>query len=355
MKKEKILVVDDNDDHRKAIQFILEKEGYSVIPAQNGEKGLKQLEKHDDTRVLIVDLEMEGFSGVDLLKQIKDREHPLRRIVLTAHEEQLPFQEAKELDVFSYLNKPISNQAVLFTVKAAFNDLYLEKLEKELGIAKQWEELGQITADFIHLVGNKVGIIPNYIQYIIEELKGVPGSVQHKFDKIFEIIDEIIELKRVLLTPFSKTKKEIVNVNEIIDLTIDLISFPEDIEIKKNYGSKKLFVYSNSLDLQKVLEEVILNAIDAMQGVEKKELTISTSEGQNETIQIAIHDNGCGIPEENKEKIFRPFYTTKKEENYGLGLFSAKNTLGKFGGTIKFTSKRGKGTTFVINLPLLEQ
>jgi CheY-like chemotaxis protein len=355
MKKEKILVVDDNDDHREAIQFILEKEGYYVIPAQNGVIGLRQLKKHNDIRVLIVDLEMVKLSGVDLLKQIKQREYPLRRIVLTAHEEQLPFREAKELDVFSYLNKPISKQAVLFTVKSAFKDLYLKKLEKELGIAKQWEELGQITEGFVNFVVNKVGIIPNHIETIIEELKGVTKSVQSKFDQIYDIIDEIIELKRVLSTPFARPEKEKVNVVEIIELTIDLIPIPEEIKIISNYGSKELFVYSNSIDLQKVLEAVIVNAIDAMKDVDKKELTISTSESSNETVQITICDTGCGIPEEKKNKIFRAFYTTKKGMNFGLGLFLAKNTLAKFDGTIKFHSNKEEGTSFVINLPLLKK
>ncbi len=351
MKKEKILVVDDNDDHRKAIQFILEKEGYSVIPAQNGSIGLRHLKKHDDIRVLIVDLAMLGLSGVELLKKIKNRKHPLRRIVLTAHEEELPFQEAKELDVFSYLNKPISKQAILFTVKAAFNDLYLKKLEKELGIAKQWEELGQITSDIVDLVVNKVGIIPKYIESVIEELKVIPENVQSKFNKIYEIIDQILDLKNVLSTPFARTKKERINVIEIIELTIDLIQPPDDIEIIRDYGLKEFFVYGNSLDLQMVIEAVLVNAIDAMQDVETKELTISISETSNETVQITIHDTGCGIPEENKDKIFRAFFTTKKGGSFGLGLFLAKSRLAKFDGTIKFHSNKEEGTSFVINLP----
>jgi signal transduction histidine kinase len=355
MINEKILVVDDDDSHRKAIQFILKEEGYSVIPAQNGAIGLKELKTHDDIRVLIVDLAMREISGVELLKQIKDREHPLRRIVLTAYEKELPFQEAKELDVFSYLNKPISKQTVLFTVKSAFNDLYLKKLEKELGIAKQWEELGQITADFIHLVGNKVGIIPNYIESIEEELKEVPPNVQFKLDRINEISDQINTLKRVLLTPFKKSKIEQVNVNEIIEQTISNINLSRDISLKKYYDLENPVVESNSSELQKVIEDVINNSIDAMKNTEKKELTISTSEGDNETVQITIHDTGCGIKEEEKDKIFRPFYSTMKEEsNYGLGLFSAKNTIAKFNGTIKFQSIEGKGTSFLINLPLFK-
>jgi signal transduction histidine kinase len=352
---EKILVIDDNLDHRNAIRFLLEKQGYIVIDADNGETGLKLLDEHDDTRIIIVDLAMLGISGVEVLKRIKDRKQPLRRIVLTAYDEELQFEEAKKLYVFSYLNKPISKQTLLFTVKAAFNDLYREELENELGIAKQWEELGQITADFVHLVGSKVGILPNYIEAITGEFEDVPPAVQDKFERINEIVRQIINLKKSLLTPFKKQKTEEVNMNEIIEQAISNISFPRDIELRKEYDIENPIVESNSVELQKVIEDVIGNAIDALQDAEKKELTISTGEGLNETVQISIHDNGCGIKKEDKDKIFRPFFSTKKEGNFGLGLFSARNTLAKFNGTIIFDSSEEEGTLFRINLPLKEK
>jgi signal transduction histidine kinase len=352
---EKILIIDDNLDHRNAIRFLLEKQGYIVIDAYNGKTGLKLLDEHDDIRIIIVDLAMLELSGVEVLKLIKDRMQPLRRIVLTAYDGALSFTEAKELNVFSYLNKPISQQTLLFTVKAAFNDLYLEELEKELGIAKQWEELGQITANFVHLVGNKVGILPNYIEAIKEDWKDVPPAVQEKFERINEIARQIVNLKKVLLTPFKKHKTEEVKVNEIIEQTISNINFPQDIELRKDYDIENPIVESSSVELQKVIEDVVGNAIDAMQDTkETKELTISTCEGVNETVQITIHDTGCGIKGDDKYKIFRPFYTTKKGGNYGLGLFSARNTLAKFNGTIIFHSSEEEGTSFVINLPLNE-
>jgi signal transduction histidine kinase len=354
MGMEKILIIDDNLDHRNAIKFLLEKLGYIVIDAHNGKTGLKLLDEHDDIRIIVVDLAMLELSGVEVLKIIKDRMQPLRRIVLTAYDGELSFTDAKELNVFSYLNKPISKQTLLFTVKAAFNDLYREELEKELGIARQWEELGQITADFVHLVGNKVGILPNYIEAITEEWKDVPLSVQAKFERINEIARQIVDLKKVLLTPFKKHKTEEVNVNELIEQAISNISFPRDIALKKEYDIENPIVESSPFELQKVIEDVIGNAIDALQDAEKKELTISTGEGLNETVQITIHDTGCGIKEDDKDRIFRPFFSTKKEGNYGLGLFLARNTLAKFNGTVIFHSSEEEGTSFVINLPLNE-
>ncbi|MCX6580111.1 MAG: response regulator [Candidatus Aminicenantes bacterium] len=345
MKRETILVVDDNDDHRNAIQYLLKKQGYPVIPASDGTIGLKELEEHDDIRVLIVDLAMLDISGVDLLERVKNRRHPLRRIVLTAYDDELPFEKAEELKVFSYLTKPISKHSLLFTVKAAFNDLYLEEVKK-------WEELGQTAVDFVKLLGEKVGIIPGSIRSLTEELGVIPDNIQSKFQQIDDIVERIIKLKGALLGSFEKTELEKVNVTEIIDLSIDLIPIPDDIIVIKKYFPGELLVESNSIDLQKVIEAIILNALDAMQESEKKELTFSTSKKDNDTVQIAIKDTGCGIPEENKDKIFRPFYTTKNGDYFGVGLFCAKNSLAKFGGAIMFQSSKEEGTSFLIHLPL---
>jgi signal transduction histidine kinase len=348
MKNGKILVVDDNDDHRDAIQFLLEKEGYSVIPAENGDTGFAKLKKRDDIQVLITDLAMLKGSGVQLLEKIKDRKQPLRRIVLTAYDEELPYDQAEELHVFAYLNKPISKTTLIFTVKSAFSDLHLEEAQK-------WEELGQAAIDFVKLLGKKVITIPRHIASIREELNTTPESVQFKFKQINKIINQIVNLQRVLLTPFEKTTLDNVNVKEIVDLCIDLIEISEDVKVVKNYGQEEHIAYSNSFSLQKVLEDVIRNAIDAMQVVETKVLTISIPDGSGATVQITIHDTGCGISEEKKDKIFRPFYTTKEEENYGLGLFCAKGTITNLGGTITFESNKKDGTSFVINLPITKK
>ncbi|MCK4761521.1 MAG: response regulator [Candidatus Aminicenantes bacterium] len=123
METKKILVIDDHDDHRNAVQYLLKKENIDVLTARNGKTGLKLLKQHKDTQVIIVDIKMPDMSGIEVLKKIKDHPHPLRRIVLTAYDGKLPVEEAEELKVFAFLNKPVEKHSLLFTVKSAFNGL----------------------------------------------------------------------------------------------------------------------------------------------------------------------------------------------------------------------------------------
>ncbi len=123
METKKILVIDDNDDHRNAVQYLLKKENFDVLTARNGKTGLRLLTEHEDIGVVIVDLKMQDIPGIDILKKIKDYQHPLRRIVLTAYERELSVEDAEELNVFAFLNKPIEKNSLLFTVKRALSDL----------------------------------------------------------------------------------------------------------------------------------------------------------------------------------------------------------------------------------------
>jgi signal transduction histidine kinase len=104
--------------------------------------------------------------------------------------------------------------------------------------------------------------------------------------------------------------------------------------------------------LTQVLMNLILNAIQAMP-LEKRDgyIILRAKEIKSRMAQIDIVDNGCGIPKENMEKLFTPFFTTK-EKGTGLGLSIIHRLIEEHGGMIDVTSEVGTGTTFMITLPM---
>lgn len=123
METNKILVIEDDDDHIYAVQYLLNKEKLNVIIAKDGKTGLRILEERKDIGVVIIDLVMQDISGIEILKEIKEYRPPLRRIVLTAYDRKLSVEDAEKLKVFAFLTKPIEKHSLLFTVKKALNDL----------------------------------------------------------------------------------------------------------------------------------------------------------------------------------------------------------------------------------------
>ena len=109
-------------------------------------------------------------------------------------------------------------------------------------------------------------------------------------------------------------------------------------------------ILADSRQIEQVLMNLIINAIQAMSG--KGKLTIKVNYITTEKkIKIQISDNGPGIPEELQNKVFEPFFTTK-EKGVGLGLFLCKEVINRHKGVIYFETGQNCGTTFIIELPV---
>ena len=111
---------------------------------------------------------------------------------------------------------------------------------------------------------------------------------------------------------------------------------------------------SDPSQLQQVSLNIITNAIDAHEGKSYGTINISTRyDEKNRIIKVAFADTGSGIPEDRIEKIFDPFYTTKRVgKGTGLGLPICYSIIKLLGGDIAVKSEYGKGTEFVLSLPL---
>jgi len=100
--------------------------------------------------------------------------------------------------------------------------------------------------------------------------------------------------------------------------------------------------------LVQVFNNLIQNAIHAIEGEKKGEITISVRK-ENKSVLIEVNDNGCGISEEEQEKLFVPYFTTKSSGS-GIGLSMVKQIIENHDGEISFVSKLGIGTTFTIKI-----
>jgi two-component system NtrC family sensor kinase len=225
-----------------------------------------------------------------------------------------------------------------------------------------------------------LNLVDLYQQYYPQS----PGEIQDKLDAIdFAFLsDDFMKLLNSMqegatrirdivlsLRNFSRldeSERKPVDIHEGIDNTL-LILQPRlkpagnqsAITVIKEYG-KLPFVDCYAGQLNQVFMNILSNAIDAvkMNIYEpllnyNKTIRISTEIGEKSTIYIRIADNGVGIPEKLKKKIFDPFFTTKPVgSGTGLGLSISFQIIEKHGGSIEFSSEEGRGTEFVITLPV---
>ena len=230
----------------------------------------------------------------------------------------------------------------------------IKKIHSQLFRSEKLASLGKLAAGVAHEINNPLtGILTNS-SLLLEDL----GKDDPRWDDVDIIVRETIRCREIVkrLLDFAKQtkpQKKWTNVNTLIENIVLLVrnqtSF-RNIAIDKNLADNLPEILSDTDQIQQVFINIILNAAEAMtKGGTLRIESALTVDKQFITIRFA--DTGPGIPEEQRERIFDPFYTTK-EHGTGLGLSISYGIVEQHGGTIGVESCQGKGSTFTVQLPV---
>ena len=174
------------------------------------------------------------------------------------------------------------------------------------------------------------------------------------------IVDEANRCKNIvanLLNFARQGKLKISKVNltkQIIDIIKSINVNPqfEEISITLNQSEDDLEIDTDPDQIKQVFLNIITNACEAVEELEIKNVTINLRSEENR-VAVEISDTGCGIPQENLDKLFTPFFTTKKMgKGTGLGLAISYGIIKMHKGDIKVSSNAGSGSTFKVRLPI---
>jgi two-component system, NtrC family, sensor kinase len=239
-----------------------------------------------------------------------------------------------------------------------------ENLKKTQGIMRRADRLaslGTLIASLAHEIRNPLVSIKTFTQLLPERiedeefrnyfLKVASGEI----DRLTSLINELLGFARP-----SEPKLQGEDVNSIIDKIGVLISTEarkKNITIEKKYLPDIPLAMVDAEQVKQVLLNVLLNAIQAIpqEGgniwVETRLVQIPRDGSSEKFVQIEVRDSGIGIPKENIERVFDPFFSTRPEGS-GLGMAISHQIVHEHGGFIDLESEVGKGTTFRIHFPL---
>ncbi|BDW96941.1 two-component sensor histidine kinase [Thalassospira tepidiphila] len=234
----------------------------------------------------------------------------------------------------------------------------LEATTRQLIMSEKLAAIGEITAGVAHEINNPVAVL----QGNLDVLRDLLGEHAKLGDTEFRLIDEQVNRINLIVTKllqFAKPEEyagyvERHSVAEVIDDCMPLVAHllsRADIDVVREHHSTRL-VLMNRTELQQVLVNLMVNALHAMS--ERGTLTLTDIDQDRDGlpgILITVRDTGSGMDAEVLNRIFDPFYTTKRREGTGLGLSITKTLIDRQGGGLEVESKPGKGTTFMIWLP----
>lgn len=177
-----------------------------------------------------------------------------------------------------------------------------------------------------------------------------PDKAKEMLDAIDRSVDYATKMLDDLRSSTSPIKlaKAVVNVNDLVDQSLQQASIPDDIALKREYAEGFIAASLDATRIRRAVDNLVKNAVEAMP--RGGTLTVSIRK-EGEVLEIAVTDTGIGISPESQENLFRPFYTTKPRGT-GLGLAVCKQAVEAHGGSIAVASREGAGSTFTIRLPL---
>jgi len=246
----------------------------------------------------------------------------------------------------------------------------VQKKSEELGAAQnelihieRIASLGKLSSSVAHEINNPLSGILVYTKLIYKQLSGPDmtpakkeGVLKHlkliesETKRCGEIVKGLLEFSRKEQEDF-----ESKHLHKILQETFELMTHPikiANIGFTNDFRAKYDLVFCSPNQLKQACVAILVNASEAVK--ENGEISISTSNPDEDHIKIDINDTGIGIPEDDIPHIFEPFFSTKRETSgIGLGLAIVHGIIKSHNGKISVESELGKGTTITIILPLI--
>lgn len=385
-----LLVVDDEEGPRASLKVVF-KNDFEVLLASNGKDALK-LARERTPDVAILDILMQGMSGVDVLRELKVLDEDIEVIMLTAYETLETARQALRHGAREYLNKPFD----IPTLRSAANKALekrratrelksahkrLEELHGEIAKRAEADEVGNV----LHDLNNPLTVINGFVELLERQVQTVASLEGTELEKMRANISRVhgqvarcLEISRRYLGARRKADpEERGSVNEVlIDLQELLIKHPsaEGHQFTISELDKPGYAAIHSTDLLRILLNLTINALQSSTSQHRVEVvarlvppdfdTSSFRDGTEERfvgcenlgksgslIAISVCDNGPGIPSEVVGKLFNEQFTTKPVgKGTGIGLGSVKQLVTQAKGAVRLSTKVGQGTTFTVFL-----
>lgn len=360
----RILVVDDDEKSRHLLREILEAEGYFVRVAEDGEAGLASIEE-EQPEVILLDVMMPNIDGFEVCRRIKSDPNTaalpvLLVTALDARNDQIHGIEAGAND---YLTKPIDRRNVVLRVR---NAVQMRRLHLE--VARQYGQLEKLERQ-------RDSLVHMMVHDMRSPLMGISGNIEIALldaSNLSEGTAESLQMALASSVELVELVSSLLDVSRMESGKLPLEKASCDIETLAREAAKRLgpllqhcrVTISTSPEFgpvvcdPEIIRRVFINLLANAGRFSPKGSEIKvTTRVEGDRRRVEITDQGLGVPEEDRERIFEKFGTValrheNRKGSTGLGLTFCKMAVEAHGGAIGIASGVGQGSTFWFDLPL---
>jgi PAS domain S-box-containing protein len=243
------------------------------------------------------------------------------------------------------------------TVLVARDVTQQKRMEEQLILTDRLASIGELSSGIAHELNNPLTSVIGFSQLLMEG--DVPANMKEDLGIVYSEAQRAAAIVKNLLTFARKHApvKQLSQVNAVIDDVSRLRAYEQkvnNIEVENRLSPNLPEIMIDHFQMQQVFLNIIVNAEFSMQEAHHKGKLVITTEKYGDAIRVIFTDDGPGISKENLKHIFDPFFTTKEVgKGTGLGLSICHGIVSEHGGKIYARSEKGHGTTFVVELPLI--
>jgi two-component system, cell cycle sensor histidine kinase and response regulator CckA len=354
-----VLLIEDNVIDARFLSADFQKRGesrFSLHTAQRLDDGLRLLH-NTPIDVILLDLFLEEIHGLDTLSAIRSASPDTPVVVLTGlNDEGLALQALKH-GAQDYLIKTSVDsdrlfRAIYYAIERKQVELDKRSLEERSLQMQKLEALGTLAGGVAHNFNNMLMAILGHSHLLTEP--GTDEDIKRHAAAIKKAADRASALTRQLLMFSHRETGRLVpvNLNGIVRDTEELIRsvVGQSTLLSFEYAQDPAHIKADPIQMQHMIMSLVLNAREATNPSGCINIRTETLRSQ---VRLTVSDDGCGMSPETRRHIFEPFYTTRGLAlAAGLGLSTVYGIVNQHGGHIEVESELGKGSSFIITLPV---
>ena len=240
----------------------------------------------------------------------------------------------------------------------------LRQLESDLAHMNRLSIMGELTASLAHEILHPIATARNNARAAVRFLDMSPPNMAEVREALACIVRDADRGKAIVDRIREHIKKapprnDRFDINEAIEEVIEMVRAPIDkngVSVRTRLAAGVTSVWGDRVQLQQVVLNLILNAVEAMDSVEERgrRLSIRTEQRGAVGILVAVQDSGPGIDPEHLQRVFEPFYTTKPS-GLGMGLSICRSIIDAHGGRLWAEANQPRGTVFQFTLPAAQE
>jgi len=368
--KANILLVDDNEDNLITFEAMLSDLGENIVKARSGREALRCV-LEQDFAVILLDVRMPGMDGFETAEIIRKREKSqLTPIVFLSavHTSDAHKLMGYSIGAFDYVIKPVVPE-ILKAKVAVFVDLYRKTRQVER--QRYAEEANRAKDEFLchvsHELRSPLAAIYEFATILLDGLAGeVPDGQREYLETILRnvtqlktMIDDLLSVSRTQTGKLT-VRPRYLTVAEPIGESLESRStaaLAKGINLSSEIGDDLPPAYADGRRVEQIVTNLINNAVKFTPQNGSITVRAGIDENGPDFLCISVSDTGCGISEEERERIFEQMYQIRYDgdagrKGLGLGLYICKELVSCQGGRIWVESRIGQGSTFFFTLPI---